>query len=162
MAYVTPKTWAFRDPLNQENMNTYVRDQQLALKALIDGLGGAGVYVPTVVSDPRRVFPFEADPDLQAGMDAAWPAPVTTWDGLRVVFPAGLAAAYIGFLVAGGEAAGYGVSVSGSWSGIGWRFVGDVMLGGLLYKFYVTIRAQGAGIAALPFVIWRIVMLGGS
>ena len=33
MAWTTPKTWVDMDPLNQSNLNTYIRDNQVALRA---------------------------------------------------------------------------------------------------------------------------------
>ena len=37
MAWTAPKTWARNDPLNADNLNTFVRDNQLYLKAHADG-----------------------------------------------------------------------------------------------------------------------------
>lgn len=36
MAWTTPKTWALNDPLNASNLNTYIRDNQQALKNTVD------------------------------------------------------------------------------------------------------------------------------
>lgn len=36
MAWTTPKTWVNQDPLNESNFNTYIRDNQAALKAQAD------------------------------------------------------------------------------------------------------------------------------
>lgn len=36
MAWTTPKTWVNQDPLNESNFNTYIRDNQIALKAQAD------------------------------------------------------------------------------------------------------------------------------
>ena len=36
MAWTTPKTWVTGDPVNESNMNTYIRDNQVALKAQVD------------------------------------------------------------------------------------------------------------------------------
>lgn len=36
MAWTAPKTWVTGDPLNASNMNTYIRDNQVALKAQTD------------------------------------------------------------------------------------------------------------------------------
>ena len=38
MAWTTPKTWVNEDPLNESNFNTYIRDNQAALKAWVDNL----------------------------------------------------------------------------------------------------------------------------
>lgn len=40
MTYQTPKTWATDEPLNAVNLNTWIRDQQAALRTLIDSAGG--------------------------------------------------------------------------------------------------------------------------
>ena len=36
MAWTNPKTWATMDPLNASNLNTYIRDNQQALKSRLD------------------------------------------------------------------------------------------------------------------------------
>lgn len=33
MAWTTPKTWVNQDPMNESNLNTYIRDNQVALRA---------------------------------------------------------------------------------------------------------------------------------
>ena len=46
MARTNPKTWVNQDPLNESNFNTFIRDNQVALKAQADDSTNklSGVY----------------------------------------------------------------------------------------------------------------------
>lgn len=38
MAWTAPKTWVYKDPLNQTNLNTYIRDNQLDLDSRVNAI----------------------------------------------------------------------------------------------------------------------------
>lgn len=61
MAWTEPKTWARLDPLNADNLNTYVRDNQAYLKSAVDG------QAANLVSRVRSVSP--AAVSLSSGND---------------------------------------------------------------------------------------------
>lgn len=48
MAWTNPKTWALNDPLNASNLNTYIRDNQQALKDQLDATANLVHRVRTV------------------------------------------------------------------------------------------------------------------
>ena len=47
MAWTEPRTWASGDPLNESNLNTYIRDNQVALKAQVDAADTARALLTT-------------------------------------------------------------------------------------------------------------------
>ena len=48
MAWTAPKTWARLDPLNADNLNTFIRDNQLHLKERVDSGANLAHRVRTV------------------------------------------------------------------------------------------------------------------
>ena len=128
------------------------------LRTLVGG-GGDMVFIPSVVADSRRIVWFETEPDLAAGIAAAWSDSVETWDGL-IVPEIPFATGWLGVLVAGGVADGWTFGASGAWSAVGWDFVGDISLASVDYRFYRTsYDSTGEFLVGSPVVVWRVVSL---
>lgn len=54
MAYTTPKTWAAGETVTSDMLNTHLRDNMVALKALIDALGGGPSVVASSVTSETK------------------------------------------------------------------------------------------------------------
>ena len=82
MVYQNPKTWVYRDPLTVENMNEWIRDQQVGLKGLIDGIGGAAF----AIADGMSSFRTTSDTLEVMGNGLEVMLTVDTGDALAVFF----------------------------------------------------------------------------
>lgn len=77
MAWTTPKTWVNQDPLNESNMNTFVRDNQLALRAQTEDAAAKLADVYPAYQNPRlfrAVIGINADVSLTSRSLTTWHA----------------------------------------------------------------------------------------